>query len=715
MKKNKIGSIFLVSVLALAGIGISYAGFSDMISVYGEVNTATVQFNVVDYSGTDVWKVYGDGQPAGEIFIGRSFESNKLTTTHVEDMYPDCTVIPVASSWASVGSDYDVDMLWDNIFPCVDFTADVIIHYEGSIPAHVTVTDLVWDANGYDFSEYLTFEAYSYVKDGDEWIKGEQIDFPVQMHFCDHIGIEAAIHLEQNNELQGLSGGFSFNIHAIQWTDDCEVEEPDLSILKTVDDPRPYIGDDVVFTITVTNHGPGSATGVVVEDILPLELIYVSSTATQGSYNPITGLWTVGSLSDGDNAILELTTTVTSPGSYEGFVELGLILDGSGSISGSDWTIMKEGLADAILNNIPDDGSVELTVVQFSSTGQERVELDPTVITAANKDGVANIILAMVQLGSLTNMESGFVLCADTMVASSNHQPSNRQVINLVTDGYPNEGDAVAGRNYLINTLGMTEDQDEIDSEAVGPGADAIYLRDNIVYPQPGNIAPPFIPGWVYPVSSYSEFSEAIGEKFTVIFSSIENCATIVGTNLMSCVTITPQSADCPPPLFTEIDLETSIDQTDWIDIPQIEEIFQMTLSGDNAIFHYLNLGDGTTTNVALVEGYYGFFLDTTTLPVDFYQYWSDRGVYDGCPGTWEPTMWEIISGNQPMFYVKYTTPSTFMLVDGLQYLLGQGDNYLRVHGDYPLGEYSFTGTIYADCGSYSEIMITVEFINGMF
>ena len=55
-KKGKIGTIFLVSILALAGVGISYAGFTDYIFVYGTVDTATVDIELTDwYSGTFVW------------------------------------------------------------------------------------------------------------------------------------------------------------------------------------------------------------------------------------------------------------------------------------------------------------------------------------------------------------------------------------------------------------------------------------------------------------------------------------------------------------------------------------------------------------------------------------------------------------------------------------------------------------------------------------
>ena len=46
----------------------------------------------------------------------------------------------------------------------------------------------------------------------------------------------------------------------------------DLSLTKTVEDATPSIGGNVVYTITVMNDGPSTATGVVVEDILPLGL-----------------------------------------------------------------------------------------------------------------------------------------------------------------------------------------------------------------------------------------------------------------------------------------------------------------------------------------------------------------------------------------------------------------------------------------------------------
>jgi uncharacterized repeat protein (TIGR01451 family) len=43
----------------------------------------------------------------------------------------------------------------------------------------------------------------------------------------------------------------------------------DLAITKSVNITNPKIGDEVEFTIVVSNAGPSTATGVIVTDLLP--------------------------------------------------------------------------------------------------------------------------------------------------------------------------------------------------------------------------------------------------------------------------------------------------------------------------------------------------------------------------------------------------------------------------------------------------------------
>ncbi|MCG2611730.1 PKD domain-containing protein, partial [Flavobacterium sp. SM15] len=90
----------------------------------------------------------------------------------------------------------------------------------------------------------------------------------------------------------------------------------DLSVVKTVNNPTPFVGSNVTFTITATNGGPSGATGVVVNDVLPSGYTYVSSVPSVGSFNSGTGVWTIGNLANGASATLTITATVNATGNY---------------------------------------------------------------------------------------------------------------------------------------------------------------------------------------------------------------------------------------------------------------------------------------------------------------------------------------------------------------------------------------------------------------
>lgn len=71
------------------------------------------------------------------------------------------------------------------------------------------------------------------------------------------------------------------------------------------------VGQPVTFTITVTNAGPSASSNVQLTDVVPATLSGVAATASAGSYNVATGLWTAGSLALNASATLTLTGTPT--------------------------------------------------------------------------------------------------------------------------------------------------------------------------------------------------------------------------------------------------------------------------------------------------------------------------------------------------------------------------------------------------------------------
>jgi uncharacterized repeat protein (TIGR01451 family) len=62
----------------------------------------------------------------------------------------------------------------------------------------------------------------------------------------------------------------------------------------------------IAYDITVTNKGPGDATGVEVTDLLPAGVKLVEFEASQGSFDKATGVWSVGNLAVGAEATLAI-------------------------------------------------------------------------------------------------------------------------------------------------------------------------------------------------------------------------------------------------------------------------------------------------------------------------------------------------------------------------------------------------------------------------
>ena len=94
----------------------------------------------------------------------------------------------------------------------------------------------------------------------------------------------------------------------------------DIVVTKT-DNADPVIAGsgagNLVYTVTATNSGPGSATGVTISDTgvlaanLPAGVTFVSAVGSGGStFNTSTGVWTIGALAFGDSRNLVVTLTV---------------------------------------------------------------------------------------------------------------------------------------------------------------------------------------------------------------------------------------------------------------------------------------------------------------------------------------------------------------------------------------------------------------------
>ena len=86
----------------------------------------------------------------------------------------------------------------------------------------------------------------------------------------------------------------------------------DIAVTKSVDDPEIPLGGTATFSIDAKNNGPFAASGVELRDVLPPGLAFVSSSGP-GTYDPATGVWTVGALAVGATVTRTIVVTGAQP------------------------------------------------------------------------------------------------------------------------------------------------------------------------------------------------------------------------------------------------------------------------------------------------------------------------------------------------------------------------------------------------------------------
>lgn len=79
------------------------------------------------------------------------------------------------------------------------------------------------------------------------------------------------------------------------------VVSSDLAVSKKV--IKTNVGN-IYYMVNVLNHGPDSGLNVIVDEKIPNGIKYLSYYANYGVYNPVTGIWTIGTLPNGAVALL---------------------------------------------------------------------------------------------------------------------------------------------------------------------------------------------------------------------------------------------------------------------------------------------------------------------------------------------------------------------------------------------------------------------------
>ncbi|MBS3777764.1 MAG: VWA domain-containing protein [Candidatus Thermoplasmatota archaeon] len=422
---------------------------------------------------------------------------------------------------------------------------DMIIEHKGGQPLEIEDIKLNIFFMNRTVSVNLEKDLSAEARADGYWSLGERISIPfplenISYHDYDNIEAEVIAVDEQENSITFI-GNLDLDVVS------------DVDVKVSVNDSSPEINQKIRFTVSVSNpEGIVDAKNVSIHFSLPDSFDYIDYDAEKGSYNKNSGIWKIGDLYLNQDAVnLEVTASFNGGDATFEFTQLSILVDGSGSVRGPDWNIMREGLSAAIKdpNVFPHTGSVELSIIQFAQNGAY-LEIGPIVIDSSTYNSVASKVENLGQRNGGTPLACGLKLAADTFYNSPLFDEEHRQVVNIVTDGMPNrdcsdeagvytgsnvdydEGKASAEewREYLRGKCSFTEEKDEIDSLAVGKlsnyyssGPDSEWLNFSIIWPFPGCIAPPFDAGrsWVREVDNWDDFVEASREMFRIIFQGI--------------------------------------------------------------------------------------------------------------------------------------------------------------------------------------------------
>jgi hypothetical protein len=195
-------------------------------------------------------------------------------------------------------------------------------------------------------------------------------------------------------------------------------------------------------------------------------------------------------------------------------LELGLAIDGSGSIGSSDFDLQIQGYQDAFSDpnffSSTVGGSVfdniAVGVYQFASGVTEEIAFTE-INNQSDADWLANEIGLITQTGGLTNFVDSVNTISSDML--TNGIASERQVIDYSTDGVPTFGGGPLA-SIAAADAARAGGIDAINALGVGSGVNVGFLEG---FSDADNLDPGDNSGFVQTVDSFDAFGPAIEAK----------------------------------------------------------------------------------------------------------------------------------------------------------------------------------------------------------
>ena len=121
------------------------------------------------------------------------------------------------------------------------------------------------------------------------------------------------------------SGNITNTVNVGNKTSNCTIESGDIVDLEihiVADKSEIYVGDNVVYTVTVINNGPSDAINTIANILIPNTLSILSYNATKGTFDITSGNWSIGNLTNGEKVVLTFVAKALNEGNSTVYVNV---------------------------------------------------------------------------------------------------------------------------------------------------------------------------------------------------------------------------------------------------------------------------------------------------------------------------------------------------------------------------------------------------------
>lgn len=263
-------------------------------------------------------------------------------------------------------------------------------------------------------------------------------------------------------------------------TRDCGLTAPSAPVFITVNpcsdlkiekEVASVTGNQASFQIKASNISIIDDTNVRVTDLLPSGYEFVSASATAGTYNATSGIWTIGSLTAGNSQTLTLIATIKNTGNFINIA----------TISGTN--------PDTDLTNNTAQAVAQITALNFTKTAQKEVYynvgetiLYDLILTNTGQTTITNVAItdANADTGSITpNLISNLNPGASVTISAFHTITAADAVTGSVTNQATATGEQSGNTITVLSDDSKTAAANDATVTAVVLSADLVTVKTN--------------------------------------------------------------------------------------------------------------------------------------------------------------------------------------------------------------------------------------------